>query len=331
MKIENIKLIHTLIDVPITCINGEKNFENVFILNANNNNINGITYSCPLSFDSGIIKKTLDNAIVRNVENVCLFYSFMYQIAFGHFTEQCLPKIKFYLRLKEAIKGLKLCIPKKRYNLITNDIMRMLNICEDDIIILDHDTVICAENLYYNNYECADFNADKIETFNLIREKLLLSANTKFNRNVYIKRNTENIVNNDCYNIGKTRQIVNEDQLISALQKLNFEIITLGERDIYEKKNLLSNINILITQTGGTMYNLIFANTPKSVIFLSNNSPLHVDYIRDLLPRLNFYTSGSVTTFKYGSYIYKCDITNVMNDPFIVNIDQVINYCKNKV
>lgn len=79
------------------------------------------------------------------------------------------------------------------------------------------------------------------------------------------------------------------------------------------------------------MYNLIFANTPKSVIFLSNNSPLHVDYIRSLLPRLNFYTPGSATTFQYDSYIYKCDITNAMNDPFIVNIDQVINYCKNKV
>ncbi len=24
MKIENVKLIHTLIDIPITCINGEK-------------------------------------------------------------------------------------------------------------------------------------------------------------------------------------------------------------------------------------------------------------------------------------------------------------------
>lgn len=99
MKIENVKLIHTLIDISVEYNNGERNFENVFILNANNNNINGITYSCPLSFDSGIIKKTLDIAIVRNVENVCLFYSFMYQIAFGHFTEQCLPKIKFYLHL----------------------------------------------------------------------------------------------------------------------------------------------------------------------------------------------------------------------------------------
>lgn len=330
MKIENVKLIHTQIDIPVEYNNGERNFENVFILDANNNNINGITYSCPLSFDSGIIKKALETTNVRNVENVCLFYSFMYQIAFGHFTEQCLPKIKFYLKLKQEIKGLKLCIPKKRYNLITNDIMKLLNICEDDIIILDHDIVICSKNLYYNNYECADFNADKIETFNLIREKLLLTTNTKFNRNVYIKRNTENIVNNDCYNIGKTRQIVNEQQLITALQRLNFEIITLGERDICEKKNLLSNVNILITQTGGTMYNLIFSNTPKHLIFLSNNSPLHVHYIQNLLARLNFYTPGSVTTFKYRSYINNCDRKNAMNDPFIVNIDDVINYCKNK-
>ena len=36
--------------------------------------------------------------------------------------------------------------------------------------------------------------------------------------------------------------------LILNLQKLNFEIITLGECNIFEKTKLLSDINILITQ-----------------------------------------------------------------------------------
>jgi hypothetical protein len=105
---------------------GERNFENVFILDANNNNINGITYSSPLSFDSGTIKKALETTNVRNVENVCLFYSFMYQIAFGHFTEQCLPKIKFYLKLKQEIKGLKLCIPKNQKVIIWKPLLLQL-------------------------------------------------------------------------------------------------------------------------------------------------------------------------------------------------------------
>jgi hypothetical protein len=38
MKFENVKLIHSQIDIQVEYNNG-KNFENVFILNSNNNNI----------------------------------------------------------------------------------------------------------------------------------------------------------------------------------------------------------------------------------------------------------------------------------------------------
>jgi capsular polysaccharide biosynthesis protein len=327
MKLENIKLIHTLNDVPITYNNNETLFENVFILDKNNNNINGITYTCPIYFDECVIENNILNKQNLCLENVFLFYSFFCQIAFGHFIEQTLPKINYYLKLKSQINDLKLCIPKKRYNLLTDNIIKLLNICEENILVLDHDIIINATNLFYNNYECADFNTDKIETFNLIREKLLINNNVSFNRNVYIKRNIEPITDTDCYNIGKTREIVNEELLINNLKKLNFEIITLGENDIDNKKNLLSNINILITQTGGAMYNLIFSNTPKDIIFLSNTYPLHADYINNLLPKLNFYTPNSMKIFSYNSYINNCDIKNFMNDPFIVDIDEIITYC----
>ena len=182
MKLENVKIIHTLLDIPITYNNNETNFENVLILDCDNKNINGITYTCPIYFDLNIINNNLLNKNNYNFENVFLFYSFMYQIAFGHFIEQCLPKINYYLNLKKEIKNLKFCIPKKRNNLLTRNIIKLLNISDDEIIILDHDTVICCKNFYYNNYECADFNSDKIEIFNLIREKLSVTKNLSFNR-----------------------------------------------------------------------------------------------------------------------------------------------------
>ena len=55
MKINNIKLLHTY-DVPITYNNNESSFENIFILDKDNNNINCITYSCPIFFDKNIYK-----------------------------------------------------------------------------------------------------------------------------------------------------------------------------------------------------------------------------------------------------------------------------------
>ena len=119
--------------------------------------------------------------------------------------------------------------------------------------------------------------------------------------------------------------------LIDTLKKFNFEIITVGEHDLITKKKLLSDINILITQTGGNMYNLIFSNTPKHIFFLSNKSALHVDYITKLLPRLNFYSKNLVKLFSYNSYIKNCDVKNYMNDPFIVNIPEIIYNLKNNL
>ena len=115
--------------------------------------------------------------------------------------------------------------------------------------------------------------------------------------------------------------------LILNLQKLNFEIITLGECNIFEKTKLLSDINILITQTGGNMYNLIFSNTPKHILFLSNSHPLYFEYINVLLTKLNFYTNHSNKLFSYDSSIIHCDKKNVMNDPFIVNVEHIVKYC----
>jgi len=230
MKIENVKIIHTE-DISITFNTNETNFENVFILDENYNNINNITYACPIYFDKNIVFRNLVNRTIK-VDNVFLFYSFMYQIAFCHFVEQTLPKLMYYFKLKNDVKDVKFCIPKKRYNLITKNIIKLLNIPEEDLIILDHNTAIHANCFYYNNYDCGDFNIDKIETFNLLRENLLIRNNLTYNRNVYLRRDTKITIDTDCHNIGKTRQIINEDNLIDTLKKLNFEIITLGENNI---------------------------------------------------------------------------------------------------
>ena len=327
MIVNNIKLLHTY-DVPIKYNSNESNFENIFILDNHNNNINNITYSCPIYFDEKILKTELMRRNIINIDNAFLFYSFMYQLAFGHFIEQCIPKINFFMTIKNTIKNIKFCIPKKRYNALTKEIVKFLEINEDDLIILNEDTTYIVNNLYYKNYDCADFNIDKIKSFNFIREKLGITPNIKQTRNIYLQKNTNVIADTDCYTIGKTRKIENEDILIKILKdKFNFEIITLGEHSLFDKSLLLSDVNILINQTGGNMYNLFFSNTPKHILFLSNNSPLHVDYINNILPKLNYYTQHSPKLLCYNSTILNADKLNNMNDPFIVDIEYITNYC----
>jgi hypothetical protein len=56
--------------------------------------------------------------------------------------------------------------------------------------------------------------------------------------------------------------------LINELTKINFDIITLGYKNIIKKKELLENTSILITPLGANIMNLIFTNTPHHIIFL---------------------------------------------------------------
>ena len=133
------------------------------------------------------IKSELDKRKIISIDNVFLFYSFYYQIAFGHFIEQCIPKINYFLNLKKKIADLKLCIPRKRLNLITKDIIHLLKINDIDLLIIEEDIIYLINNFYYFNYDCADFNVDKINSFNLIRENLLIKTNTSYKRNVYLK------------------------------------------------------------------------------------------------------------------------------------------------
>jgi hypothetical protein len=310
-------------------INNETNFENIFIFDSNNKNIENITFLGHVLFNENITHKELSSRKCFNIENMFLFYSFRYQISFGHFIEQCLPKFNLYINLKKEIPSLKFCIPGRRYNTITKNIVSLLGINDKDILILNDDYVYIINNFYYKNYECTGFDNDKINTFNLIRRKLKITENVNPYRNVYLKKNNNDIPEKDCYNIGKTRIIINEDILISYLRELNFEIITLGECDLFEKNKILTDINILITQSGGNMYYLIFSNTPKHVCFLTNTEPIHVEYICDLLPKLSCYTIADVTRLSYNSIYENGDSTNKWNSPFIVNIDDITKYCSN--
>ena len=62
---------------------------------------------------------------------------------------------------------------KKRISVITNDILKLFNISIEEIIIIEHDTIINANNLYYNNYDCADYNNDKIIDVDIMKVKEL--------------------------------------------------------------------------------------------------------------------------------------------------------------
>jgi hypothetical protein len=92
-----------------------------------------------------------------------------------------------------------------------------------------------------------------------------------------------------------------------------------------KKYEVLKDAKLLISQLGANCTNLLFTNAPKHVLLLSNTEPLGENYY---IPISEYLNSNSIeyTVYHYPtSDIYK-DVTNRMNGPYFVNIEQIQNW-----
>jgi len=74
--------------------------------------------------------------------------------------------------------------------------------------------------------------------------------------------------------------------------------------------------------------NLIFANSIEKCLMLSNDRPIGADYYVNIYSML----TGSGINFnmiQYPSIDINADPKNSTNSPFVVNVDDIINYIKN--
>ena len=165
-----------------------------------------------------------------NIEKGFLFYSFIFQKAYGHFIGQTLPKLLDYLEIcKNTEENIPLIIPKVFYNVITKNILELLKI--ENIIILEDKTIYNINKLitipHYSTVPDIATNRH-IEIYNLIRTKIKITNTNEKKRKVYLKRDGFKSIEYGNDETGIYREIKNEDELIEKLSSLGFEIITLG-------------------------------------------------------------------------------------------------------
>lgn len=265
------------------------------------------------------------------LDQIFLFYSWNYQISFGHFMSNCVPKLYEYIKLKNKNPLLKIGIPLKRYSLICKNLLSLFNINNDDIIIFEYDVIYNINKLYtIKHFDTFNTICDsKLFTYNFIRTQLKIKCNNNGTKKIYIKK--DNIINikTDNYEIGITRKILNENIIIDYLKKNGFNIISLGDKNIKEKSDLLNDAHVVITQLGGNCFNLLFSNTPKNILFLSNDTPLGYKYYCDIFQKINYSTYSNISIYKYKSINKNIDKKNKTNSPFVVNINDIECYLKN--
>jgi len=334
MKYLNLTLVHLEEGIKVF-FNNESNREVLFFYDENENYIQQTTYPYV------DIKAEEINTILKNskeeilyVEEECfLYYSFNYQVSYAHYLTQCLPKLNFYLN--DLSK--KLVIPKSTYNNLCKNILSILKIPENNIIVLednvryifrDIDTIPHVGPQW--NSAGGSINLDGIDLYHKLRNALNISPSKDVNRKVYLKRDQTAYVEYNNSEVGKYRYIINEDKLITLLLKNDFEVITLGDKTIEEKVNYLKDIDILITQLGANVCNLIFSNTIRNILVLSNNKPIGQKYYFDMIDMLNL-DNKTKDMFTYPCVNYGIDPDNDTNTPFQVDLNDINKYIKQKM
>ena len=307
--------------IPIQYNNNEKNIETVFGLNEDNSIIQGFTFSEYLKCNINIPPDTT----VEYLENGYLFYSFRYQISYAHFMTQTVPLLSDYIN---NYSNYKLLVPKHHYNILHKELFKYTNISNDNIILLESNTIYNINNFARRipHEDTFMITHTKLYIYNLIRNNLHIEPNYSPKRKVYLKRDGAASTEYGNSETGVIRKINNEDELINTLSLLGFEIITFGTKTFEEKKLALSNCQIIISQIGANCMNFIFGNAPKHILLLSNTNPLGETYYVDLMSLLN----GQHIKYKLLKYNPSGDKdpTNIWNDAYTINIQDVVEYIK---
>ena len=328
MKYENISIVHLENGIDVNFNNNESNKEVIFSFDSCKKFIQKFTY--PVDIFSNNIESIIENVDnLIHIDDECFFYySFQFQVSFAHYFTQCLPKIKYFLENSDKI----LVVPKSTYNNLCKDLFNVIGIDLNRILVLENNieylfrTITTVEHI--GPQWCGtggEINFDSIEIYKKIRNNLGLIPNKNPYRKIYLKRdcNPNSLYGNG--EIGIFRKIDNENELIKFLSDSGFEIIELGSKTIKEKSKQLQDAHTVITQIGSNCMNLIFSNSIKNVLFLSNDLPVGKDYYFQLIDILNPILSTK-EIFQYSSSVYGADIKNPTNNPFNVDINTIKNY-----
>ena len=141
-------------------------------------------------------------------------------------------------------------------------------------------------------------------------------ANENFSKisydNIYISREDSS-----------SRKIINEDELVNSLKKINFKVVFLSKLNIFEQINLFKNAKIITGYHGAGFVNLVFSKPATKVIELFPNSK-HV-------MRKSFEVISNVNNLKHVFYYIdyrsnKKGSINLSNFDGIVDVPRFIDF-----
>jgi capsular polysaccharide biosynthesis protein len=269
--------------------------------------------------------------VIKLDETVFLLYSNNYFVNFQHLLVEFMPKIIVYTECFSNNNNIKLAVPYMCINKFTSELISLLGIKDENIIILEKGKydIHC---LYYCNYQDGFKTPFKIEQINFWKNirKTLQDAKEPIStkRFVYLRRNESG--NSDMNNnqAGCERYIINQSELDILFKKYNYENLYMATKNIKEKTEALENVDVLISEYGANLMNLLFAkNPPKIIILIGNEGWKKLDYYTTLF---NIWFENK--EYKTKEFIFpckECENHRTSNVPYFVNINIIEDYIKN--
>ena len=326
----NVKILCVKDGIPIRYNGHEENVETIFGFDTSNRLIQRFTFLCDIYPSDELVRK-YSSAKEINVEKACLFYAYRYQVSFAHFCCQTLPKLLDFFELSKTVPDIRLLVPNHHYNTFVKDIFARCKIDMLKLIVMEDNHLYNVQYYYKTRiFDCIPdkFSKDHLEIFSMIRSSIPVTPCVP-KRRVYLKK--DGVPNTEFGNSerGITRKILNEEELMGALQSKGFEIVTLGDKTIDQKYELLKDAEYVITQIGANCMNLAYTNAPKNIILLTNDITFGEMWYSNLCSELN---SAEINTkiLYYKSHIYNKDPTNMWNNPFYVNIAEILDNIKDE-
>ena len=328
MNYKGISIVHLEKGLDVSFNGNETNREVVFSFDSNKKFIQKFTY--PVDICSPTIEHTLENTNSKvYVREKCFFYySFYFQISYAHYLTQCLPKLKYYL----SDPSKTLVIPRSTYTKLCKNIFDLIGLNGAKLLILEDNVEYIFDDIQTIEHIGDEWegvggkvNNAGVDMYAKIRDSLKLSSNENPHRTVYLKRDGKSNTSYGNGEVGVLRRIDNEDELVNLLIENGFEIIELGNKSIEEKSECLRDIHTVITQLGANCMNLIFSNSIKNVLLLSNDSPVGQDYYFDIIDKVNPIQSNKLMITSISSTIH-ADPKNETNNPFSMDLNKIQKY-----
>lgn len=316
-------------------------YPNVSFINKNGSIINPIDEKIMSLLSLGKNKTKTKSTISERtglVENTPVFFFIYNTDNYYHFVYDTLPYLISFFELKKYIPDLKILISspnpqKKELYPFVFDFYRLLKI-HDDLIFISKNTTY--SQVYYSDSFTHGHDSNKpprkeIYDFAEKIKSRIQSPKLDTPKKIYISRRTwkHNNLRNIGTNYTDRRIMINEDELVSELEKKGFVEVFTEELSIEDKISYFNNAEEIVGPIGGGLVNCIFcANKPKlSVIVSPKFLDINYRFIHSFIKTDTiFFTETShveTTDFKRHMRV-KCDgtvgeISKVYSDSLEIN------------